>query len=330
MRNGLEHLKIVSRPALLAAPKTFLADIRAVAAAKGLQRAVAQRDSKPIFEALISAIQYQGVSDAAADGFTRRNGNVNWSQISKGLRRRRGCHLVRSYWHFSGCRFRKSAQTCSHPAAMPTCIVARLPLRKGILNQGAVSLFLFIRDVCDGDLVGWLDDRLEDADHEGSIIERAAAMRAALLVPLKSIQGVSDKVLGMALADLLLGSDPQRHRWTKTGASMIAIDTLVHAFLHRTGVLRRAGAEHPYGPACYASGGCADIIAAFAQSIDARRFDPEFPEYFPRFFQHAIWRYCATSVMNVCNGNRINDNRRCTNSHCPNYDVCDRLTFRFL
>ena len=108
---------------------------------------------------------------------------------------------------------------------MPTCIVANLPLRKGILNQGAVSLFLFIRDVCDGDLVGWLDDRLKSADHAGPIIERAAAMRASVLEPLKNIHGVSDKVLGMALADLLLGSDPQRHRWTITGTSMIAIDT---------------------------------------------------------------------------------------------------------
>jgi hypothetical protein len=211
---------------------------------------------------------------------------------------------------------------------MPTCVVARLPLRKGILNQGAVSLFLFIRDVCDGDLVGWLDDRLAGADQEGAIIERAAAMRAVLLEPLKNIHGVSDKVLGMALADLLLGSDPQRPRWINTGASMIAIDTLVHAFLHRTGVLRRAHAEHPYGPRCYVPNGCAEIIAAFAQTIDARQFNSEFPGYFPRFLQHAIWRFCALGVMNVCNGNQIHDDRRCANSHCPNHDVCDRLSFR--
>jgi hypothetical protein len=181
MRQALEQLTVVARPALLAAPKTFLADIRATAAANGLQRAAALRDSKPIFEALISAAQYQGVSDAAADGFTRRNGNVSWSQINNGLQRRHRCDLVHSYWHFSECHYLKSAQTCSYPAVMPTCIVARLPLRKGILNQGALSLFLFIRDVCGGDLVGWLDDRLERADHEGSIIERAAAMRAAVL-----------------------------------------------------------------------------------------------------------------------------------------------------
>jgi hypothetical protein len=32
---------------------------------------------------------------------------------------------------------------------------------------------------------------------------------------------------------------------------MIAIDTLVHNFLQRTGILSRAHAEHVYGPHCY-------------------------------------------------------------------------------
>jgi hypothetical protein len=34
----------------------------------------------------------------------------------------------------------------------------------GRLNQLAYSLFLFIRDVADGDFVGWIDRRLADAD----------------------------------------------------------------------------------------------------------------------------------------------------------------------
>jgi hypothetical protein len=328
MRKALEQLTVVARPALLAAPKSFLSYIRATAAANGLQKAVALRDSRPIFEALISAIQYQGVSDAAADAFTRKNGKVSWNQISHGLRQLHSCSLVGSYWDFSECRYLRSAQTCSYPRLMPGCVVANLPLRKGILNQAAVSLFLFIRDVCSGDLVRWTDERLEAADRQGSIITRAAAMRAAVLEPLKNIPGVADKVLGMALADLLLGSDPLRQRWVMTGSSMIAIDTLVHNFLHRTGVLRRAGAEHPYGPRCYMPNGCAEIIAAFAQTIDARQFNLEFPAYFPRFLQHAIWRFCATSVMNVCNGSQINDSQRCVSSHCPNYGFCDRLPFR--
>ena len=63
---------------------------------------------------------------------------------------------------------------------------------------------------------------------------------------------------------------------------MVAVDTLVHNFLHRTGILRRFVAEHAYGAVCYRPGGCADIIAAVAQQIDARAFNPGFPKAFPR------------------------------------------------
>jgi hypothetical protein len=33
-------------------------------------------------------------------------------------------------------------------------------LRNGRLNQTAYSLFLFVRDVANGDLVQWIDDQL--------------------------------------------------------------------------------------------------------------------------------------------------------------------------
>ena len=115
----------------------------------------------------------------------------------------------------------------------------------------------------------------------------AARMRQALLEPLRCIHGVSHKILSMALADLLLGADPDRERWLTTGASMVAVDTLVHNWLHRTGILRRLGAEHAYGPACYRPGGCASIIEEAAHHIDARQFCPEGPAFFPRLVHAA-------------------------------------------
>jgi hypothetical protein len=60
-----------------------------------------------------------------------------------------------------------------------------------------------------------------------------------------------------------------------------------------------------YGAGCYRPGGCADIIQAVAERIDARQFNPLFPQPFPRFIQHAIWRYYSQSGLDVCNGNRI-------------------------
>jgi hypothetical protein len=149
-----------------------------------------------------------------------------------------------------------------------------------------------------------------------------------LIEPLRHVYGVSDKVLSMALSILLL-SAPKRFRlWAEAGAAMIAVDTLVHNFLVRTGILRRFNARHLYGPACYKDGGCADIIQAVADQIDAREFNPRFPKTFPRFVQHAIWRYCAENGLDICNGKRIDDDVRCDNIYCRVRAACDRVALR--
>ena len=129
----------------------------------------------------------------------------------------------------------------------------------------AYSLFLFIRDIADGDLVGWIDRQFQDADDPASP-NRLARLREALIGPLREVYGVSDKVLTMTLSCILLAAPKRLHRWHEVGASMIAIDTLVHNFLVRTGILARFDADHSYGAACYQAGGCADIIEAVAAS----------------------------------------------------------------
>jgi hypothetical protein len=182
-------------------------------------------------------------------------------------------------------------------------------------------LFLFIRDAAGGDIVKWIDRQL--TDHSGPT--NLAAARASLIDPLRNIHGISDKVIAMALSALLIGAGASRAGWFETGASFIVVDTLVHNFLHRTGILDRLGAAHLYGPACYQPGGCADALTAIATGIDARRFNPTFPKVFPRFVQHAVWRYCAQSCLDICNGNQIDDRGRCTNMWCKLYSSCDRL-----
>jgi hypothetical protein len=142
------------------------------------------------------------------------------------------------------------------------------------------------------------------------------------------VYGVSSKVLAMALSDLLLAGDAKRPLWIEAGAVMIAIDTLVHNFLHRTGILRDFGADHPYGPRCYAPNGCADIVERIASNIDARRFNPAYPANFPRFVQLAIWRFCAEAGLNRCNGNRIDDRRRCEQTDCPIFQRCARVALK--
>ncbi|MGH7192273.1 MAG: hypothetical protein ACREJM_01925, partial [Candidatus Saccharimonadales bacterium] len=196
--------------------------------------------------------------------------------------------------------------------------------RNGSLNQLAYSLFLFIRDIAQNDLVGWIDARLAEAKL-GREDGRIARMITAIIDPLTSVHGASNKVLSMTFADLLIVAKDHDPTWGEVGAGLIAVDTLVHNFLVRTGILTRANAAHAYGPTCYGSTGCAALIARISKAIDARQFNDAFPKYFPRYVQSAIWRYCAAEGRNVCNGTRINDTRPCQNRDCRLYCGCDRV-----
>lgn len=314
----------VTRPALLLAPQNYLADVTARLSEAKIQDAVSGYDTGPIFDWLMASISLQGISDAIALDYDARHGGIRYVEIESALRGPPICPRLRCYWSFDACNYRKGERKCSEPGLQPFCPLPKHPLRKGLLNVAAYNLFLFIRDVCDGDFVDWVDSRLEAADVGVGAPGREQRMQAALLGPLRHIAGVGPKLWNMMLADLLLAGDPRRKRWATTGANMIAIDTLIHNFLHRTGVLRRFGAEHAYGAGCYAPHGCAAIVSGLAERIDAREFNPTNPPFFPRFVQHALWGFCAAWGWNICNGNMIDDRRGCENSNCPAFSDCDR------
>jgi hypothetical protein len=250
-----------------------------------------------------------------------QHGRVAWANIQAALQQNLTCPKLRGYTELSGCRYSKGSGSCAEPDHRPLCPLPRHDLRKGALNRAAYSLYLFIRDECASDLVAWIDHRLAQADAPRAP-DRAARLRHALLDPLGAVHGVGPKVLSMALSALLLGADPKRERWLTTGANLIVIDTLVHNWMHRTGILRRLGAEHAYGPGWYRPGGCASIIAQAAERIDARAFNPSFPQPFPRYVQIAIWRLCAQNGLGVCNGLTIDDRARCAHAKCPLFRGC--------
>jgi hypothetical protein len=311
----------------LAGSPTLIDEIRVDLRADKVRAAIRNRDTGPVFDWLVAALSYQGISDEVAYEYMEKHGRATWRQIKQGLDRGANCPKLKSYWHFHDCRYEKISWTCAEPDHIGCCPVPKHDLRNGRLNQTAYSLFLFIRDVADGDLVGWIDRQLHEA-HDPPGPDRLARMRASLIEPLREVYGLSDKVLTMALSCILLGAPKKMSLWIEVGGSMIAIDTLVHNFLHRTGILHRFDANHTYGLACYRPGGCADIIQIVADQIDARQFNPRFPKTFPRFVQHAIWRYCSLSGLDVCNGNRIDDSRRCENKDCRVRLMCDRVALR--
>ena len=92
---------------------------------------------------------------------------------------------------------------------------------------------------------------------------------------------------------------------------MIVVDRLVHNLLARTGILARLGASHAYGPAATVTTAARIFCGVFRRRSTRGSSMPNFPANFPRYIQHALWRYCAADELNVCNGNNIDDRKSC-------------------
>jgi len=324
--HGLRHAStLVRKICAIAGEPSLIEDIRVEFELNGLSAAVLRHDNQKIYDWLMDVFSYQGVADAVAEAYLDQHGRITQLDVRRALSVDRGsCPKLESYWHFENCGYRKTAQNCNRPEHYALCPLPTHDLRNGSLNQAAYSLHFFLRDVAAGDIVRWIDKQLRSADRPFAP-NRAQLLCNALLEPLSHVHGVSYKVLSMSLASLLLAGDPRRTRWVIAGAAMIVVDTLVHAWLHRTGILRSLSASHAYGPRCYGPNGCASIIDQLARRIDARRFNPDFPKTFPRFVQKAIWRFCAQSEVNRCNGNQIDDRARCQDDSCPLYARCERV-----
>lgn len=306
----------------VAGSTAFLDEIDAEARQAGLTQAVAAGNAAPVFDWLLTTFSFQGISDRVARDYIAKHGAATWSSISTSLASMPSCPKLRAYWAYEGCRYDKGSFSCSEPDHIEHCPVPRPWLRNGRLNQLAVSFFLFVRDVAGGDLIGWIDDQLQSAPGN------SAARQEALIGPLRSVYGVSDKVLTMALSSLLIAAGKRRPYWFETGKDLLAVDTLIHHHFHRTGILEGCGKPHRYGVGCYQPGGCAQIIRDISKQIDARSFNSHFPKVFPRFVQHAIWRFCAAEGLNLCNGNRVNDEKPCEISYCYLYRKCKKLPLK--
>lgn len=319
-------VRLVHGTCCLAGSPSYLDDLREEMQHHGISRAVRTHDTPALFDWLVEVLSFQGISDSAAAGYIAQHGTARWCEVDQALSHSPSCPKLRGYWTFYDCHYKKGSCSCSDPSHIDDCPLPRHPLRNGRLNQMAYSLYFFLRDIADGDFVGWIDQQLSNANAKepGQLGDH----REALMGPLRNVYGVSDKVLAMVLSHLLMGAGGRKPLWLDVGTTFIAIDTLVHNFLHRTGILGRLSADHPYGTNCYRPGGCASILRLIASKIDAREFNGSFPATFPRFVQSAIWRYCAEYGLDVCNGNRIDDGARCDNAHCQLFRSCDRIALK--
>jgi hypothetical protein len=321
-----QSVQLVHQVCCLAGSHSLIEEIRSSGTPNTLGSFIERRDTPALFDRLIDVLSLQGISDRVATDYIEAHGNITWREIEHQLSKRPSCPKLKSYWNFGcGCGYSKSKKTCAHPEHYARCPLPKHRLRNGRLNQTAYSLYFFLRDITDSDLVNWIDGRLSNV-----ISMRLggptylAAMRESLLGPLRHVYGVADKTLSLAFASILLAAQDARTHWHEVGGSMIAIDTLVHKFLSRTGIIAKIGVEHPYGESCYEENGCASVIQAIAKRIDARHFNKSFPRVFPRYVQFALWRYCALDALNICNSNRIDDQERCQLRWCRLFAQCAR------
>lgn len=293
-----------------------------------LAEAIATRDTPWLYGWLVAVFSLQGISDAIALAYIDAHGNADWLTMKNELRTSKpACPKLQSFEAYGGCGYRKSARTCGEPDLMSTCPVPRLPLRKGDLNQLAASLFLFLEDVAHGDLVAFIDKTLAAAmgRADGGDLMDIDGQRTALMKAFQPVFGVGPKLVSMALADLLMAAGPARPDWVEIGRSMIVIDSLVHNFLHRSGILQAFGANHRFGPACYGKKGCEVVLRDIAARIDLTRILPDQSANHPRLIQSAIWRFCSDSTGGACNGRAINDRAPCANTTCPVGQTCGRI-----
>jgi hypothetical protein len=315
---------LISKICEIAGSATLLDDILRNAQTSGLSAAIETRDTPKLFDAILPAFSYQGISDSIAREYMNRNGSATWAQISKSLASNPTCPRLKTYWHYHQCRYDKGSGSCAEPDHVARCPVPSHRLRNGRLNQTAYSFFLFIRDLVGRDFVAWIDQQLASVPADPTDPTFDHQLQEALIGPMRHVYGVSDKILAMTLSEILLSASSNRPLWLRAGRAMMAVDTLVHNFLHRTGIQAACGSDHAYGTACYRAGGCADVLRSIAHLIDARQFNPAFPRVFPRFVQHALWRYCAADGLNICNGNQIDDRQPCQSRQCAIFRFCGR------
>ena len=191
-------LNLVETVTWLAGKPDYLDDMRETVQTLDLfDRSLGRARSAKVFEWLAASMSFQGISDQVAQSYMSNHGQPRWARIARGVKTA-NCSLLKSYWHFHGCHYRKSSHTCALPDLIDGCPLPGHHFRNGNLNQLAYSLFLFIRDVAGGDLVGWIDGRLAEADY-GPESDRIARMANAIIGPLSGIHGLADKVLSMVL-----------------------------------------------------------------------------------------------------------------------------------
>ena len=119
---GMNHAQsLVRQVCRIAGQPTWVDEVQSDAIGTGLVGAVADHNTAVIFDWLLHAVSHQGISDAVADRYIDRHGNVTWAEIETSLATNPSCAKLEGYWAFTDCRYHKGFQTCANPDHFPNC-----------------------------------------------------------------------------------------------------------------------------------------------------------------------------------------------------------------
>ncbi len=253
-----------------------------------------------LYKCLVESFIMVGGSDQSNQGYyDRQKVKPSYHRIKKAVQQAT-CPKLATFEAYQDCGYRKTAKTCSNPDLITTCPVPQLDMKKGVLNQMAFSLFFFLRDVCRGDFYRFVKDQFGD----GALPEEELGERIqGFIDQVSRIHNVGPKLVDMVFSHIFFTQAPGWD-YQAIGVRMVAIDTLVHNFMAKTGTLDYYGKPHKYGPKCHSQDGCVGVIEEIAGDLDCRKYHPSYPAYFPRLIQVYIWAYCAMNGENICNGNK--------------------------
>ena len=90
---------LILRVCHLAGTEAFIDEAGLGPDGKDLRKAIRGRNTAALFDHLVTALSYQGISDEVAKNFMDRYGIASWHVIEIVLRTAPTCPKLRSYWH---------------------------------------------------------------------------------------------------------------------------------------------------------------------------------------------------------------------------------------
>lgn len=248
-----------------------------------------QYKSIKLYQYLVEALLLSGGGDQSNQGYyAKQSHKPSFNRIKRAVKAAQ-CPKLATFETFQGCGYPKGPNRCNEPAFVKTCPLPKFDMKRGALNHMAFSLNFFLRDVAGGDFYTFTRQHFgTDGPADGTI----NGGLDGFIGQITTIANVGPKLAHLALSGLFLTAYPGWD-YRRVGEQMIAVDSLVHNFLHRTGILAGYGSNHQYGPRCHTENGCLGVIRDLATRIDCREFNPTLPAHFPRFVQYHLWAYCG-------------------------------------